>query len=56
MISKMHGRGKFTFPNGKYYEGEFVENTMHGKGIMSFGFNKLYRGEWKAGAPRELVS
>ena len=28
-----HGRGKFTWPNGDVYEGEFVNGTRNGYGI-----------------------
>jgi hypothetical protein len=28
----MEGFGKFSWNNGRYYEGEWKDNMMHGKG------------------------
>ena len=33
MKGKFHGQGKYSFPDGAFYEGGWVDNKMHGKGI-----------------------
>ncbi len=30
--SKLNGKGKFTFPNGSYYQGIFAEGKINGEG------------------------
>ena len=42
-----HGVGRFVYPNGDIYEGEFFENKMHGEG--SYTYKKsgdIYSGSW----------
>ena len=61
----MDGKGKFSFPSGKVYEGDFVKGyylgnvtcvgLMEGRGVMDYGNGKVYRGEWVAGAPRTFL-
>ena len=29
------GNGKYTYKNGSYYEGPFIENQYHGEGIFA---------------------
>ena len=35
MRNLYHGHGTYTFPDGSYYEGPFVENQMHGPGCFT---------------------
>jgi len=30
----MHGRGVFTWPDGRKYEGEYVEDKKEGQGVF----------------------
>jgi hypothetical protein len=30
-----HGRGKYSWPDGRSYEGEWQENKMHGQGVYT---------------------
>jgi len=30
------GRGKFTYPHGEKYEGDWVKGKYHGQGTMTF--------------------
>ncbi len=32
----MHGNGVYKYPDGRIYEGEFVNNVKHGYGILTF--------------------
>lgn len=45
-FSKMHGKGKMTFPEGTY-TGEFFQDTMEGKGVMNTQTGMVYEGEFK---------
>ena len=46
--SKMNGKGRFTYKDGKWYEGEYVNDKKEGYGVY-FWDSKTYEGEWKAG-------
>lgn len=42
------GEGKFTYTNGDYYEGTFLNGYRHGRGTMIYAAdNAMYEGEWK---------
>ena len=43
------GRGKFTYPHGEKYEGEWKNGKYHGQGIMTFPDGSMYEGEFKDG-------
>jgi hypothetical protein len=43
---KYSGLGRYTFPDGSYYEGEFVENKMHGDGCFVDTQNEAWRGKF----------
>jgi hypothetical protein len=47
--NKREGFGKYEFPNGNVYEGEWKNNSIHGRGIMNYksGNISFYNGEWK---------
>lgn len=36
----MNGKGKFTWPDDKYYEGEFVNDKKEGHGILNWPVQK----------------
>lgn len=42
----MHGKGRYSYPSGTYYDGEWNDDMMHGRGIYSFANGDLYDGEW----------
>ena len=43
------GRGKFTYPHGEKYEGDWVKGKYHGQGTMTFPDGSMYEGEFKDG-------
>ena len=45
----MHGFGKFTFADGKTYEGQYFNDKKHGYGIFSWLNSKRYEGWWTDG-------
>jgi hypothetical protein len=40
----MHGRGKFTFPDGITYEGEVENNQLSGHGVYTWPSGAVYEG------------
>ena len=45
----MNGFGIFIWPDGKKYEGGFVNDKKEGKGIHHWPDGRRYEGEWKEG-------
>ena len=43
----MNGKGKFTYQDGSFYEGEFVNGKKNGYGIYKWDNDKYYEGKWK---------
>lgn len=43
----MHGRGLYTWKNGRKYEGEYVHDKKHGFGIYSWTDGRKYEGYWQ---------
>ena len=41
-----HGHGKFYWPNGSYYEGNFNQGIVEGHGKFVWPNQKTYEGEW----------
>lgn len=41
------GKGKFTWPDGSVYEGNFENNLMEGFGKIQWADGKEYEGHWK---------
>ena len=48
-MGKKQGIGKYVFPNGYIYYGEWEQNLMNGYGLYLFDQNKIYIGEWLNG-------
>ena len=42
----MHGKGKMTWSNGTFYEGDFKNGKMEGFGSRTFENGDSYEGEW----------
>jgi len=40
------GQGRYTFPEGQFYQGEFVQGNFHGKGSFQYVNGDHYDGEW----------
>ena len=45
----MKGRGIFSWPDGRSYEGDFVNNHRHGQGRLTWEDGHYYDGEWHEG-------
>ena len=45
----MHGKGVFTWTDGRRYEGDFVKDKREGQGVMSWPDGRKYEGRWKHG-------
>lgn len=48
-MMKFTGKGIFTYPDGKTYEGDFVEDLPDGVGLMTYANCDTYDGHWVAG-------
>merc|ERR1711975_146076 len=46
---RFEGKGRFTFPNGNVFEGDFKDGQFHGRGILFFPGKGQYEGKWEAG-------
>ena len=42
----MDGKGVFTWPDGRKYDGEYLLDKKHGFGIFTFKDGRIYEGEW----------
>jgi len=42
----MEGYGKFTWIDGRIYEGEYLADKKHGHGVFTWPDGKKYEGNW----------
>ena len=45
---KIHGQGKLSWTDGRFYEGQLKQNQKHGIGKMNVPGVALYEGKWKS--------
>ena len=45
----MHGRGKYTWPDGRVYEGDYLNDQRHGNGVFTWPDGRTYSGQWERG-------
>jgi len=45
----MNGWGEFTWPDGRKYVGEYLDDKKHGKGKFIWPDNRIYDGDWVDG-------
>ena len=45
----MHGKGVYTWADGRRYEGEYVNDKKHGYGVYTYPDGRSYKGEWANG-------
>jgi hypothetical protein len=38
----MHGKGTFSWPDGRKYEGEYINDKKHGFGTFTFKDGRIY--------------
>jgi hypothetical protein len=47
--NEMHGKGTFTWKDGRKYFGSYVHDKKHGYGIFTWPDGREYDGMWKNG-------
>lgn len=52
---KMHGKGKLSFENGDYFQGEFVAGVRNGVGTLFIKSGKRVSGIWVDDKFQELI-
>ncbi len=45
----MEGKGKFIWPDGRSYEGDYLDDKKHGLGTFKWKDGKMYKGQWGNG-------
>ncbi len=45
----MHGKGVYTWNDGRKYEGEYLYDKKHGRGLYTWADGRKYDGEWAHG-------
>jgi hypothetical protein len=45
----MEGYGVFTWPDGRKYEGQYVNDKKEGYGVFNFKDGRIYKGQWLNG-------
>ena len=45
----MHGNGVFTWPDGRQYKGQYVNDHKEGQGTFQWPNGRKYEGGWKLG-------
>ena len=49
MNNKMEGSGVFIWPDGRKYDGEYIDDKKEGNGIFFWPDGRKYEGGWKNG-------
>ena len=50
----MNGFGRYTFVDGRRYEGQYFNDKKHGYGVYSWPDGRVYKGYWKDGKQHGL--
>ena len=45
----MDGKGVFNFPDGRKYEGEYIDDKKHGYGTFTWPDGRKWVGQWGSG-------
>jgi hypothetical protein len=45
----MHGKGVFTWPDGRKYEGDYLDDKKEGFGVFYWPDGRMYKGQWANG-------
>ena len=45
----MHGKGTFSWKDGRKYEGDYVQDKKEGQGTFTWPNGKVYEGGWMDG-------
>lgn len=45
----MHGKGLYTWKDGRRYEGEYLHDKKHGQGVYTWADGRRYDGQWAYG-------
>eukprot|EP00351_Strombidinopsis_sp_SopsisLIS2011_P002829 CAMPEP_0116871950 /NCGR_PEP_ID=MMETSP0463-20121206/2526_1 /TAXON_ID=181622 /ORGANISM="Strombidinopsis sp, Strain SopsisLIS2011" /LENGTH=67 /DNA_ID=CAMNT_0004511335 /DNA_START=738 /DNA_END=941 /DNA_ORIENTATION=- len=45
----MDGKGVYTWPDGKRYEGSYKNELRHGYGVFTWSDGRTYAGDWIQG-------
>ena len=45
----MDGKGTYTWPDGRSYEGEYKNDKKHGTGTYKWADGRVYVGGWDSG-------
>lgn len=45
----MEGKGVFTWPDGRKYVGDYLNDQKHGIGTFTWSDGRVYHGEWVDG-------
>ena len=51
--AKRHGKGDFTWADGRKYCGDWAENSIHGVGIMSWPDGRIFSGSFCCNSPEK---
>ena len=42
----MHGKGTFTWPDGRRFVGEYIDGIKEGNGVFTWPDGRVYDGGW----------
>merc|ERR1719296_134583 len=49
VFNRMHGKGLFSWSDGRTYEGEYTRDQKEGLGVFRWPDGRQYEGQWKDG-------